>query len=151
IKRSGSFFDKMLAERKIVYTAPGPSCDFDRDGRLDLFLGSWWPESPSLLLRNETAGGHWLDVQVAGGNGVNRMGVGSRVDIYEVGKAGAAASRIGSREIATGYGYASSQEAIAHFGLGERTVCDVVVTFPHGRRNVVLKSVTHGQRLVVQP
>src|SRR5262249_12973934 len=33
---AGPFFDKMKKEGKIVYTAPGPSCDFDRDGRLDL-------------------------------------------------------------------------------------------------------------------
>jgi len=124
--------------------------DYDHDGRLDLFLGSWWAESPSLLLRNETPSGHWLDVQVVGENGVNRMGVGSLVEIYEAGKAGAAESRIGCREIATGYGYASSQEAIAHFGLGERTACDVVVTFPHGQGTVLRKSVDANQRIVVQ-
>lgn len=148
-KRSGPFFDKMLAERKIIYTAPGPSCDFDRDGRLDLFLGSWWAESPSLLLRNETPSGHWLDVQVVGGNGVNRMGVGSLVELYEAGKAGVADARIGCREIATGYGYASSQEAIAHFGLGKRTACDIVVTLPHGRGTMIRKSVEADQRIVV--
>lgn len=139
----------MLAERKIIYTAPGPSCDFDRDGRLDLFLGSWWAESPSLLLRNETPSGHWLDVQVVGGNGVNRMGVGSLVELYEAGKAGVAEARIGCREIATGYGYASSQEAIAHFGLGKRTACDIVVTLPHGRGTMIRKSVEADQRIVV--
>lgn len=150
IKRSGTFFDKMIAEHKIIYTAPGPSCDFDRDGRLDLFLGNWWFESPSMLLRNETAGGHWLDVQVVGGSGVNRMGVGSRVDIYEAGKAGDADSRLGCREIATGFGYASSQEAVAHFGLGQRAVCDVVVTLPHGRGKVVRKNVEANQRIIVE-
>jgi hypothetical protein len=149
-KRSGPFFDKMLAERKIIYTAPEPSCDFDRDGRLDLFLGSWWAESPSMLLRNETSGGRWLDVQVAGANGVNRMGVGSLVEIYETGKASVAEARIGCREIATSYGYASSQEAIAHFGLGERTACDVVVTLPHGRGTVVRKHIEADQRIVVR-
>ncbi len=94
--------------------------------------------------------GHWIDVQVAGGNGVNRIGVGSLVEIYEAGKAGVAEARIGSREIATGYGYASTQEAIAHFGLGERTACDVVVTFPHGRGKVISKHVETNQRIVLK-
>ncbi len=149
-KRSGPFFDKMLAERKVTYTAPGPSCDFDRDGRLDLFIASWWVESPSMLLRNETAGGHWLDVQVTGGNGVNRNGIGALVEIYEAGKSAVTEARLGSREIATGYGYASSQEAIAHFGLGGRTTCDVVVTLPHGRGKAICQYVESDQRIVVK-
>src|SRR4029079_17133452 len=73
----GKFFAKMEQEQKVVYMAPGPSADFDRDGRLDLFLGNWWVKSRSLLLKNETPGGHWLDVQVQGSKGVNRMGIGS--------------------------------------------------------------------------
>lgn len=148
-RRSGSFFKKMVADRKIVYSAPGPTCDFDRDGRLDMLLPNWWGELPSLLLRNETAGGHWLDVRVIGSQGVNTMGVGSRVDLYGVGRAGDSAALIGSREISTGFGYASSQEAVAHFGLGARATCDVVVTLPHGKGRLVRKAVQANQRLKV--
>src|SRR3954467_4143395 len=78
-RSSGVLFGRILKEKKIMYIAAGPSADYDRDGRLDLFLANWWVESHSLLLRNETPGGHWLDVQVEGKGGVNRMGVGSRV------------------------------------------------------------------------
>lgn len=151
IKRSGTFFEKMVADRKIVYSAPGPTCDFDRDGRLDMVLPNWWTELPSMLLKNETDAGHWLDVEVEGDDKVNTMGIGSRVDVYETGRAGDANGRIGSREIATGYGYASSQEAVAHFGLGDRTECDVVVTLPHGRGRLIRQAVKAIQRITITP
>jgi hypothetical protein len=160
-KRSGPFFEKMIAERKITYCAAAPSADFDRDGRLDLFLASWWTELPSLLLRNETggsaaesaaaSGGNWIDVQVAGGAGVNAMGIGSRVELFAPGRAGDEDARIGSREIATGFGYASSQEAVAHFGLADREACDIVVTLPHGKGRIVRQNVPANQRVLVQP
>lgn len=149
IRRSGQFFEKMVQERKIVYSAPGPTCDFDQDGRLDMVLANWWAELPSLLLKNETPGGHWLDVRVNGSGKVNRMGIGSRVELYEAGKANQKSALISSREIATGFGYASSQEAIAHFGLGDRARCDIVVTFPHGQGQIVRKSVDADQRVTV--
>ncbi len=149
-KRSGTFFKKMVADRKIVYSAPGPSCDYDRDGRLDLFLPNWWTELPSLLLRNESASGNWLDVQVAGTAGVNAMGIGSRVLVYEPGKIGQPKALLGCREIATGYGYASSQEAVAHFGLGNRASVDVEVVLPHGKGKIGEKDVKANQRIVVR-
>lgn len=149
IKGSGAFFEKMVKDRKIVYTAPGPTCDFDRDGRLDMFLPNWWAELPSMLLKNETESGHWLDVRVAPGQGVNAMGVGARVDLFEAGRAGDAEARFGSREIATGYGYASSQQALAHFGLGPRIACDVVVTLPHGKGQLIRRMVPADQLLTV--
>jgi enediyne biosynthesis protein E4 len=151
VKRSGEFTTKMLAEKKIVYTAAGPSGDFDRDGRLDLFLANWWIESNSMLLHNETPGGHWLQVQVQAGNGVNRMGVGSRVNLYRAGAAGEPGAFLGCREIATGYGYASSQEAVAHFGLGEHTQCDVEVILPHGHGRIVRRNVQADQRITIHP
>lgn len=154
---SRKFFEKMIAEKKIIYAAPGPSGDFDRDGRLDLFLASWWPETLSMLLRNETQSGNWLDVRVIGPAGVNRMGIGSRIDLYEPGRIGEAAALVGSRQIQAGFGYASGQEAIAHFGLGRRKTCDVRVTYPSrdgqtdGPATVLIENVTANQRFTVSP
>jgi hypothetical protein len=131
--------------------APGPSCDFDRDGRLDIFLANWWPDRPSLLLKNETKSGNWLQVEVKGPKGVNRQGIGSRVNVYEAGKLGQKAALLGAREIAVGYGYASGQEAMAHFGLGTAMTCDVEVILPHGKGKIERKGVKANQRLALTP
>ncbi len=151
LKRSGPLFDKVLKDKKVIYMAAGPAADFDRDGKLDLFLANWWVESRSLLLRNETPGGNWLAVRVEDASGVNRMGVGARVRVYPAGKLGDAAALLGSREISVGYGYCSGQEAVAHFGLGKEAVVDVEVMLPNGKGSVVRKGVTGNQAVVVKP
>lgn len=147
VKRTGDFFDKMIRDHKIVYTAPGPSGDYDNDGRLDLFLGNWWIEGRSLLLHNETPGGNWLDVQVQGSGNVNRMGIGMRVEVFPAGKSNDEPARTGLREIAIGYGYASGQPAIAHFGLGSSAEVDVVVS-RRGRTSAGVPGGTRKQRNV---
>lgn len=149
IGRSGTMFEKILKEKKIIYSAPGPTGDFDNDGRLDMFLANWWTESPSLLLKNETPGGHWLDVQVVGPEGVNRMGIGTRLLIYPAGKLGDATALIGCREIAAGYGYASGQAAVAHFGLGELASVDIEAILPHGKGTLTRTNVKANQRLTI--
>jgi hypothetical protein len=151
VTKSGTLFDKAIKEKKVIYMAPGPSGDYDNDGRLDLFLPNWWVESPSLLLRNETPGGNWLKVEVVGGAGVNRMGIGSAVRVYPAGKAGEAAGLLGCKEISTGYGYTSGQEAVAHFGLGKEESVDIEVTLPHGKGKLVQKGVKANQRVTVKP
>lgn len=150
VKRSGPFFEKVLKDKKIMYTAAGPSCDFDRDGKLDFFLANWWVESKSMLLKNETTGGHWLGVRVEGTDGVNRMGIGARVRLYPAGKLGQPDSLLGEREIAAGYGYCSGQEAIAHFGLGKVESVDVEVILPHGKGTLTRKAVPADKPLVVK-
>lgn len=143
------FFDKMVAEKKIFYSATGPSADFDRDGRMDIFLGNWWVKLRSPLLRNETPAGKWLQVTVKGDKGVNRMGIGAVVRVYEAGKLGQPAALITAREISVGYGYGSGQEAVAHFGLGTREECDVEVILPHGKGKRESKGVKANQRIAI--
>ncbi len=146
----GPFFERMEREQKIVYMAPGATADFDRDGRIDMFLANWWVNSRSLLLRNETPSGNWLDVTVSGTNGVNRMGVGSVVRMYIAGQLGQPTGLLGAREISVGFGYASGQEAIAHFGLGATEKCDIEVILPHGKGRRERRGVTANQRLAVE-
>lgn len=146
IRRSGEFFKKVLAERKIIYTAPAPTADFDRDGRVDIFLANWFAESPSMLLRNETPKRNWLQVKLNAVSGLNRMAIGCKVKLYEEGKAGDASALIGHREISVGFGYASGHEAVAHFGLGKRESCDLVIEFPHSLGQVTHKRLKANQR-----
>jgi len=146
---TGAFFDKMIADRQIVYMAPGPTCDYNRDGKLDMFLPNWWPQAKSLLLTNETPGGHWLQVAVKGGQGVNSHGIGARVLVYPAGKLGDATALLAVKEIAVGFGYASGQEAIAHIGLGELAECEVEVILPHGKGRIQRRGIKADQRIII--
>lgn len=150
-RRSAQFFEKMIADRKVFYSAPGPTCDFDRDGRLDMVLPSWWTELPAMLLKNETPSGHWLNVSVSipTSAGVNAMGVGARVDVYESNKPHEPEFLIGSREIAVGFGYASGHEAVAHFGLGSHSTCDISVVLPHQHGNINIYECAANQHTIV--
>ena len=142
---SAPIYAKIERDHKVFYGAPGPTGDYDNDGRLDIFIGSYWLAIPSMLLKNETPGGHWVRVKVEGSDGVNRQGIGSRVAIYQAGHAGAAAALLGVQDISAGYGYASSQVPQAHFGLGDATECDIIVTLPHKQGEIVQKNVKAGQ------
>ena len=148
--RSRVFYEKFVANRKLMYFAPGPSGDFDTDGRLDIFLPSWWPKFPSMLLKNETVSGNYLDVTVIGSKGINRMGIGSIVRAYKAGKADSQAALLASEEISTGYGFCSSQPAVAHLGLGSETSCDIVITLPFGNGRIIRQNVKVNQRLKIE-
>ena len=149
---TGEFFDKLEREKKIIYTAPGPSGDFDRDGRLDFFLANWWVTARSMLLRNETPGGHWLDVAIEGTTkaGVIRTGIGAVIRIYPAGQLGQPKALLGAKEITASCGYTSGQESIAHFGLGAIEKCDIEVVLPHGRGRWERRNVAADQRLVIK-
>ena len=160
-----TIFKKMETEKRIIYMAPGPSCDYDRDGRLDLFLANWFVSARSLLLKNESPAANWLDVSVAAGlvnrraraasdkpdvdAGVNSMGIGSVVRLYSAGKLGQADALLATKEIAVGYGYASGQEAVAHFGLGKLDQVDVEVILPHRAGKIEKKDVAANQRITL--
>lgn len=146
---SGKFFEKMEAEKKIVYSAPGPTCDYDRDGKLDMFLPNWWTGLRSLLLKNETASGNWLAVSVSGKDKTNRQGIGAVIRVYEAGGLGNQDAFLGQREIAVGFGYASGQEAAAHFGLGKVDKVDLEITLPHGQGSLTKKDVAANQRIAI--
>jgi hypothetical protein len=131
----------------MVYYPAGPSADYDGDGRLDLFLINWFQGNHSRLLRNVSPQRNWLDVRVEGTRS-NRIGIGSRVSVYAAGFAGDQNALLGFQEIQTGYGYASGQPAVAHFGLGDRETVDVVIDIPGGNK-VLRERVQAGQTLVM--
>jgi enediyne biosynthesis protein E4 len=113
------------------YWVTGPVQDVDRDGRLDVLLVAWEPAQPTLLLRNETAGGNWLRVSVGPDpNG----GLGARVSVYREGGLGDPAELLGVREIVATQGFAAGVSPEAHFGLGDETAADLRIDLPGGER-----------------
>lgn len=126
------------------YWVAGPTADIDRDGRLDVFLVEFEPALPSLMLRNETASGHWLEVSVGHELG---SGLGWRVEVYEAGAAGDGAALLGAREITTTQGYSAGVAPIAHFGLGDHETVDVRLIPPGDAEPVVLAGLTADQHL----
>jgi hypothetical protein len=149
IKSTGTFFKKMVSEEKCLYVAAAPTADFNNDGKLDILFCSWWPERPSLLLQNETRGGNWLQVQVNGTGVLNRDGIGTRVKVYPAGKCGDAHALLGMQEIASGFGYASAQAPISHFGLGTHELVDLEIIWPHGKGRLEQRGVKVNQRLTL--
>ncbi len=141
-------FDVPKFESIIGYYAPGPVADYDRDGRVDIFLPSWFDELPNYLFRNVCEGGNRLTVRVVGdGKRYNTMGVGATVRVYRRGYPGDKTHLLGRFDIAIGTGYASGEQALAHVGLGENQQCDVVVTW--GQREVVRGNVASNQTITV--
>lgn len=141
-------FEVPPVEKADAYFAVGPVGDYDGDGRPDIFLASWFPQMPSKLYLNRDTSNHWLRVKVVGRT-INRMGIGAKVKVYPAGKLGRADSLVGFAEVGTGLGFCSGQEAVAQFGLGELTSCDVEITLPHGKGVIRRENVKANQLLVV--
>ena len=148
--KQSDFFLKIQREKRITYSAPGPSCDYNNDGLLDLFEPCWWPEFSSLLLRNETDNSNnWIKIRVQNVNGINSMGVGCKIMIYKEGKSGDNKELIGCNEICLSNGYASGQTAIVHFGLGEISNVDIKIILPHNKGEIIRRNVKSKQLLII--
>ena len=143
INRSGQLFDKLLQDKKILYTAPGPSADFNNDGKLDLFLASWFPSAPSMLLRNDTPAGSYLKISLRSAGKTNRTAIGARINVRANGQL------IATREISTSQGYASSHAPLAHFGLGAHDLVDLEIILPHNQGIVHHKNIKTNQHLTL--
>jgi hypothetical protein len=120
------------------YWVAGPTADVDRDGRLDIFLVEFDPALPSLMLRNETGSGHWLEVSVGPEHG---WGIGWRAEVYD------GDTLLGAREITTTQGYSAGVAPVAHFGLGDIERVDVHLTPPGGEEPVILAGQSADQHL----
>ncbi|MGI9417057.1 MAG: CRTAC1 family protein [Geminicoccaceae bacterium] len=136
-------------ETNLGYWPAAPTLDFDSDGRLDILGVEWFSSRDSPLYRNVSKSGHYLEVALRDAPGVNAMGIGAKVEIFEPGHLGKAGALIGSGEIGTGYGYSSGQEAVVHFGLAEREKVDLRVTLPHGGTVIERSGVAADQRLIL--
>lgn len=120
------------------YWVAAPTVDFDRDGRLDVFLLEWEPSLPSILLRNVGDTGNWLQVSVDGDNG---FGIGWLVEILDGERI------VGAREITVTQGYSAGVMPIAHFGLGNLDGVDVRLRPPGGADPILIEGVSTNQHI----
>ena len=120
-------------------------CDVNRDGLLDLVLGQHYSTPWRQTVPNKL----FLNRGIKDGIPVFED-VTEKAGLTPLGKLGRAATLIGCREIATGYGYASGQPAYAHFGLGRAQKADVEVILPHGKGRRTHRGVTANQVLKVK-
>ena len=103
----------------LIYFPAGPSADFNKDGKLDLFLVNWFPDEQSRLLRNSTRAGNWLQIKAP---------IGSAIRLYSGGKL------LAYQQLWIGTGYASGHFPICHFGIGERKTVDAEAELPDGTK-----------------
>lgn len=104
----GKFEDVTWLSGARVFNGWGAAAgDFDLDGRLDLAVGS---ADGSVLLRNTTAGGSWLLVQVNPPEGVNTSGIGCIVRVEQ-------GNVTLVRQVEGGSGTTSQNSGLLHFGL----------------------------------
>lgn len=105
--------------------------DFDRDGRVDLFMTNGWGappfnRGPYRFLRNTSVPQHWLELELEGTTS-NRPALGARIEI----------EACGLRQIRVHDGGRSdlSQSVVGpYFGLGDCDVVDrLVVRWPSGQ------------------
>jgi DNA-binding IclR family transcriptional regulator len=75
------------------------------------------------------------------------MGIGAVVRAYPSDKAGEAEALIQRRDIVIGTGYSSSEEALAHLGLGDNQTVDIVIRW--GDETRTLHQVKTNQYLTV--
>jgi uncharacterized repeat protein (TIGR02543 family) len=133
------------------------SADYDRDGKLDLFVGARDAGINSNLYHNTGTVGNWLRVVPltnANGNAgdpnttISRVAIGARVEVNLDNDTQFSPARTIVRVIDGGSSFRSQNEQVAHFGLGGTTLVAVRVLFPNGDISV-LNNVTANQQITV--
>jgi hypothetical protein len=125
----GGVFEDVAARHGVDSLEDGRGvavADFDRDGRLDLFVTN--SGKPPFLWRNvQTTGNHWLQLALEGRQS-NRDAVGARLWLT-------AGGVTQTSFVNGGNGFASQSSRRVHFGLGDSSAIDKLeVAWPSGRR-----------------
>jgi len=130
--KEGSFVKvahgELVNDKKI--SAGTAHADVDNDGDLDLVITNWGNNSEtSKLYRNDVHKKNWLKVKLVGKKS-NSYGIGARATIsYSEGHT----KRLQSRWLIPQTGYASQNDYIIHFGLGDiSTIEELKIHWPSG-------------------
>ena len=121
--------------------------DYDRDGDLDIFVSNWGNSTErNQLYRNDLYATNWIEFSLRG-TASNSFGIGARVRMkYEMN----GEEKSVTRWLLPQTGYASQNEPIVHFGLGDASIIDDIEIFwPSGIIDR-LKDVPANQLLVVE-
>ena len=128
----------------IAFASSVASGDLDRDGLLDVVIGSWpnrrGPDEENILLVNHSTGGNWLEVQLEG-TASNTAGIGARIEVI-------VPDGRQIREVQAHSGWRSQSDLVQHFGLGPHSAVDIVVRWPSGREDQ-LTGITTNRRIVI--
>ncbi len=105
--------------------------DADRDGDLDLYVANWGgSDEDNDFYRNDTSGKHWISLSLVG-TASNRSAVGTKVTVTAVIHG---TRRTQTRWLLSSTGFASQNEPIVHFGLGDATeITELAIVWPSGR------------------
>lgn len=125
----GSFSDVWTGQ-------PEPSkgfayADYDNDGWVDIIVSNW--NEGFRLYRNtggDTAGNHWLTVELSGAGPINQGAIGSRVYITT------ADGHKMMQEVKCGSSLGAGDDMRLHFGLGQATQATVEVMWSNGETAV---------------
>ncbi len=139
--RSGNFSgsaDPTIAMPKVSRGAAFG--DIDNDGDIDIVVSNL-KDAPTILRNHGVDTAQWLSIRLIGTH-CNRDAIGARVTAVS-----RALTQI--REVKSGSGYLSQSDLRLHFGLGDRTVVDILrVRWPCGKIQI-LQDVEANQFLVV--
>ncbi len=131
--RGGAFFEidsLSVANKNDTYSTGSLLIDIDKDGDLDIVVANN-KIGISEILKNKSNRDNYLKFSVEGKKS-NRIGIGSKIWVYENGFVGNIHHLRGFQEITTNTGYVSSTLPTAYFGLTADSRYDAVIQFPSG-------------------